>query len=1187
MAFSAKNLLNARRLGVLGLFVGTFSVFFGAFYLKYIPANQAELNSRGFRILNQLVSNIGSRNTTLASAFSNMGQCIACSPGDVDTLMNQLQGKVGFSLDTKTIPACALFTPDSPRLGRVLDQECLIYNAFKDHNARVPIAHFMTPIVAARTDLFTNFIVLRKDTSHVFQILYLQSPISASYGFSVDSALALQKNTDLTDISTIIIEGQPYLLFYQPFALAGSKLVLGGLILKSDYDKRAKTLPSAFIVAMIWFILIGLIVLPFLKVFFLSPGENIRKWDVLGLDLSAFLGGAIFVMGGVYATASFTAHNGVENNLDAISRALTKDIRHDLDEATRQLDAYAEVYPKLRQGQQVELAYNDPRHTYRSSVDSALLPTLYSLSARVIWFDSGGHTLAKWNSFAYLSPKSDLDNFPFFKALHRKNPTDTLSVLSAGQSNITGEFQMFLARQIQYAVDTGNTRKPGTVNGFGVLLTFFLHCGLHPVLPRGYGFCLVDNNSLDVMLHADARRNLSENLLRETDNNQRLKTMVNSQQSGLIQNVDLYGIPHTMFVRPIPGEKITLVAFYDDDTHAQNIFRLIHFGAENFLYLFLAFSACLLLSTTVAKRPSKLSFKLDPVEWVRPIKRNWKSYSFNRWYFLSLLGLGLCFFLLLPLLGWDIRPAYYISLVIPFYALWGFIASRRKDEHLCPPDTDACGLDTDVRPDFRTRLKQKWFVELLLFALPVVILLFLLNWFIFSLISAREMNHSPEIKYVFATFQVLALFLLGWFYRSRCCRTQSEESRSVAEQEYAQNYIWSLYYAILVMSILPIVGCLWYGWNVEKIQYTRTNLLSIAAQQVEHLEYVSKDLFPGLKEIVQDPTFERRLRDSSSQYLSASTTISTDTSLIKEMKVHHPDRPYIKLLDDIFLITAGEYNCYSVGTESADSAWYFSWKKPDSIQLIKVWRPTDFRTATVLNGALFSFHGLPWFHALVVVLLVIIFLVGILRLLALTVNRVFLLGYIKDEIAPSQNVLRMFYPGGKFPFRNFVRYEGTQEKKPLDVQEVYTLETMMDNKEQFQSIWLTLNGEERFFLFDFASDRYANYKDAELLFRMIKKGLLRYDVRKCECNLFALSFREFVLRKKGSAEIIRLKCRYSVPGVWATIRIPVLIVVAACAFLLLMTQENVTHQVTILFTSVGAIVPVVLELTKKLGKGGG
>lgn len=1188
MAISAKNLLNARRLGVLGLFVGTFTVFFGAFYLKYIPANQAELNSRGFRILNQLVSNTSTRNNTLASAFSNLGQCTACSPGDVDTLIGQLQGRVGFTLDTRTLPARTTFTPDSPKLGGVDGQECIIYSAFKDHYARVSLAHFMTPVVAARTDLFSNYVVLRKDSSHVFQILYLQSAISASYGLNVDSALALQKNTDLTDVSTIVIEGQSYLLFYQPFELAGSKLVLGGLILKSDYDRRAKTLPSAFVVGMIWFILLGLIVLPFMKVFFLSPGENIRKWDVLGLDLSAFLGAAIFVMGGVYATASFSAQNGVQNNLDSISTHLTKDIGQDLASASAQLDVYADTYPKLSQAQQVELAYHVPGHTMMGGVDSLLLPAIYPLTARVIWFDSAGHSLAKWNPFAFLSPKSDLNGYSFFKVLHRKSSDDFSPDLSAGQSNITGEFQFFLARRIQYPMDTGRINQPQRMNGFGLLLTFYLHCGLHPVLPKGYGFCLVDNNTLDVELHSDARRNLSENLFRETDNNQRLLTMVRNQQAGFIEGADLYGTPHTFYVRPVPGASITLVTFYDEDTYAQNIYRLIHFGAENFLYLFITFSLCLLLSTTVAKRPSKLSFKLDPVEWVRPIKRNWKSYRFNRKYFLALLILGVIFFVMLPLIGWDIRPAYYIALVLPFYALWGFVASRRKDEHLCPPDPDAWGLSAEGEKGLWGRAKSKWYVEMCSSAFPVVVALFLLNWFVFSLINRREMNHSPEIKFIFLAFEVLALLLLGYLYRSRCCRPQKETSKTEGEKMYAQNYIWSLYYAILVMSILPIMGCLWYGWNVEKFQYARVNLLSISEQQAAHLEYVSKDLLHGLKPMVRKRALDKAKLDTSSQYLSELTIISPGEPRGDTVgMVHHPDRPYITLLDEIFLITAGEYNCYSVGTESADSSWYFSWRKPDSVQLISRWKQQSFRTTSSLNGSLFSFHGFSVFQGLWVFLLIVIFFVGMVRLLALTVNRVFLLGYLQEEIEPSQNILAVFYPEGRFPYRNFLRFEGTKDKKPLNAQEVYTLETMMDNKEKFQSIWSTLSGEERYFLFDFAYDRYTNYKDAELLFRMIKKGLMRFDVRKCECNLFSLSFREFVLRKKGSPEIIRLKLRYSVPGVWATIRIPVLIVVAACAFLLLMTQETVTHQVTVLVTSVGAMVPVILEITKKFSKGGG
>src|SRR6202008_3762778 len=108
----------------------------------------------------------------------------------------------------------------------------------------------------------------------------------------------------------------------------------------------------------------------------------------------------------------------------------------------------------------------------------------------------------------------------------------------------------------------------------------------------------------------------------------------------------------------------------------------------------------------------------------------------------------------------------------------------------------------------------------------------------------------------------------------------------------------------------------------------------------------------------------------------------------------------------------------------------------------------------------------------------------------------------------------------------------------------YILETMLDNKVTFQRIWEDLPSSERYFLYDYSDDGYTNYKDSKLLFALYKKGLLRHETDKDQWTMFAISFREFLLRKKGTVEIKRLKQRYSVPGVWSTIRIPALIVIA-------------------------------------------
>jgi hypothetical protein len=147
---------------------------------------------------------------------------------------------------------------------------------------------------------------------------------------------------------------------------------------------------------------------------------------------------------------------------------------------------------------------------------------------------------------------------------------------------------------------------------------------------------------------------------------------------------------------------------------------------------------------------------------------------------------------------------------------------------------------------------------------------------------------------------------------------------------------------------------------------------------------------------------------------------------------------------------------------------------------------------------------------------------------------------------------------------------------------------MIVQKDNFEKIWERLTGGQQYFVFDFAADGYTNYKDSETVMELYRMGILRHKGSggRDEWTLFSISFREFVLRKKGEPRITKLKDQFSVPGVWAMIRIPALIIIAACAILLLMTQENVTHRVTVAVTSIGAIVPVVLEITRRIATRG-
>ena len=205
-----KTILFARRLSVFYLLIGVFSVFFGVFYFKYIPANQSELNSRGFRILNQLARNLQARDTTLEGNFQNLNVWMD-QVGSKDErkihlnegagVEQQIQSHVPFTTD-----------PTTDTTGKVRPQQrqdsvrndpregwSLVFRMQGNQRAVVRIGDFVGPVLAARDDLFDSYVLLEapRDSSRRMSLLYLQKEFSPADRISADSALALEKNTDM------------------------------------------------------------------------------------------------------------------------------------------------------------------------------------------------------------------------------------------------------------------------------------------------------------------------------------------------------------------------------------------------------------------------------------------------------------------------------------------------------------------------------------------------------------------------------------------------------------------------------------------------------------------------------------------------------------------------------------------------------------------------------------------------------------------------------------------------------------------------------------------------------------------------------------------------------------------------------------------------------------------------------
>jgi hypothetical protein len=1216
----------ARRLSVFYLFIFVLLLFFGFFYYKYIPGNQSELDSRGFRILNQLSTNIAQKNDDIDSTLNSFGDSLTW-----DSVQLEMSKQINKSFHYEIVCQDHLA---KKRIYKPIDQypgsEWVFNYKLEDHPqtgedcfAIVTMDDFLGPVLATRDDLFDSYILLKKKEDSIsagtdsskyskievhsaksaaMTILYLQKNLSASDLINSDSAMALQKNSDQATVTDIQVSGTPYKLFSRPFAIGNEQLVLAGLISKVSYDNKVKSLPVPFISMLLIIILFGFIFLPFIKVFLLSPKENMNRRDVLGTTVSIYAGTSVIVLIGFYLVIYYVTTNTFNDRLSEISGKITAGIEQEFRDADDQLDMYTNLYSSLGDSEKKSLGYIPQDLAIQKRVDEKFTPQLYKNIYRVYWIDSSGQTMAKWNPFDFNAPLSNIKDYKYYKLLQDKTSADSSLVVDAGKSNTTNEFQIYFTKRSSILVDSAGIKQKKCM---AIGIAGFLDCSLMPILPAGFGFCIVDNESGDVLVHSDGRRNLSENILRETENNERLHNCLTNKTDAEIAGVNLYGQPHLMRVSPIRGQELSLVTFYETDLFSMNIFRMVHFVGESIVYIFLALALCIFFSTSYTPKPSKLEFRMNPVEWVRPCRKNVLSYSFTYKFYPALIILSLCFIAFIFWIRADVRSIFYISLFIPFYAMWGFLASRRKEKLLFNqafiPD-DKWKLRKKLMKEF-FELKEISFLEVIWLSKTTVFFILLLNWVVFRLIANGPFGHNISVPLFVGSFQFVTCLIFVFFYKL----TFDEDpkmggikfrpislSASQARRNFSTFYIRSLYYSVLLTAIIPVSGIILYALKSEKIQYCKTDELAIAQSDRARRQYIISSLLPGYKisvrEKLEKSGYLDKLMDEKGLYLSGEKLTQGGKPFERDKL---PDEPYITMLDDLFLITSGEYNSYSIHLKASDNTWIFS--SPDNPKNVLLTRlidsdrdhpdnPTDMRYKNIqveadFSGLLYSFSRVSYMLPVFLVLVVFIFLRFGPRFFRMLVNRIFLLDFLPKNFRLDKNNpwLADFFPKGYKPVIGF-----KIEKKqlaPMEIQELYVLDLTLSNTKPYQMIWDSLKEDERYLLYDFALDSYTNYKDSLTIYRLLQKGVLIYNTN--ELKFFQPSFRNFILTKKSTDEIERLKNKYSVPGIWQTIRIPALIVIAVSAIFLLLTQENISHRLAGLITSVGAIIPLAMEITKR------
>ena len=357
--------------------------------------------------------------------------------------------------------------------------------------------------------------------------------------------------------------GADYRLFAQPVRFT---LPSGGSALPSVFEWslcgvvkaerfRSETLAVNYTVLLV-FTLVGLLLIlswPFLEVCFLGRRGSLKPATVALLACSTLAMSGLLTL----LVLDFCAYDRTQKELDlglrGFARNLRQNLRAELTAIAAQADALNERFGQVGLATNRTHLLDEPRLVTWSGP----APDPYPFFQMAMWNDRRGNQLVKWTVKGETTRRLNVAQRSFFRAIAEDRPwtlrDSTPPVrfcLEPLYSLNTGENMVMFAtipRQDTNVVMTLDVR----------LLSL-----AKPVLPPGYGFCVVDGMG-NVLFHSDERRNLRENFFEECNGDPKLRAAVLGRLTGQFDSYYARRL-HSLYATPIPDLPWSLIVFRDE-----------------------------------------------------------------------------------------------------------------------------------------------------------------------------------------------------------------------------------------------------------------------------------------------------------------------------------------------------------------------------------------------------------------------------------------------------------------------------------------------------------------------------------------------------------------------------------------------------------------------------------------------
>ena len=610
---------------ILSTIIALFLLYF--LYVQVYTKNREEkLIQTRFRVLDQMGDNLKTKINSYRQNATSYWRQAKESVEKNDLLINNLEEKEWVTKtiqktfdEYKTVLNQELeYSPDpkrtlSKKLSDSTVQIKIVNNSMFIHCGPLPFylsnENLMKNI--ERPDVFTKSLVLViDDTKNVFcslgddvTISFVDQPKGGRQGLGL--SLISRKTSDTLLIPVkgemksalirssncydIVLADGAYKLFIKSVKVNDLSWFIGGMVRSSDFQREKQSIAPWFIILLSLALLLIILSLPFVKLRVLSQTEMLQRSTMFQVAVSLLLGVSFLVFCLFFQAHYLSRINDTDSDLGQLSDSLSSKLNEELRQIYNVVSMTdSMMFEKSKQDSLVNVA--------NVLLDPEWKTDPYPYFDYIFRLDPTGWQVAQISPFANAGSLQDLSFRDYFKKY------DEWAWSFEDTGNATPKVPENLKFRMESIVSvTGGDYKVAFATGSKspnsrIVLTGRFYSLIDPIIPKDYGFCIIDNTG-KCWFHSNKSKNMAENFLEECDNDKSLRAAMYADISTPL-TVDYYNNPHRIFIRRMESLPLYLVTFHDlrfeYSYQAQTFLTTSLLIAGLFIYLFLQLMLLLL-----------------------------------------------------------------------------------------------------------------------------------------------------------------------------------------------------------------------------------------------------------------------------------------------------------------------------------------------------------------------------------------------------------------------------------------------------------------------------------------------------------------------------------------------------------------------------------------------------------------